>query len=190
MDLAESTSEDFAEMFEMLFKQNYTRLKQHALRYVESVAEADDVVEEVFYELWKNREDVDFGPAVVGYLYRATTSRALNMLRHRDVSDSRIEALEEISALRLEHIGHEQELTMAERNEIFKGVNEAMDKLPERCREVFKLRYFHGLRNGEIADVLGVSVRTVEAHLYNALTHLRKKLKYLLFITIIFSLFR
>lgn len=190
MEQVESTSNDFASVFEALFKQNYTRLKQHALRFVESEAEADDVVEEVFYELWKKRDEVDFGPSVVGYLYRATASRSLNVLRHKGVAEVRIEALEEISALRLENMAHEQELSMAERNEIFKAVNEAMDKLPDKCREVFKLRYLHGLRNKEIADVLDISVRTVEAHLYNALLHLRKKLKHFLFITIIFSLLR
>lgn len=55
----------------------------------------------------------------------------------------------------------------------------AIDELPDKCKEVFKLSYLHDMKNKDIADVMGISLRTVEAHMYKALKILREKLSYL-----------
>lgn len=60
--------------------------------------------------------------------------------------------------------------------EVYKAINE----LPDKCREIFKLSYLHDLKNKEIAETLDISLRTVEAHMYKALKYLRLRLKYLL----------
>ena len=69
------------------------------------------------------------------------------------------------------------------RQEIFGAINE----LPDKCKEVFKLSYLHDMKNKEIADTLGISFRTVEAHMYKALKFLRERLSHLLLSLIIFS---
>lgn len=69
------------------------------------------------------------------------------------------------------------------RQEIFGAINE----LPDKCKEVFKLSYLHDMKNKEIADTLGISLRTVEAHMYKALKFLRERLSHLLLSLIIFS---
>ena len=69
------------------------------------------------------------------------------------------------------------------RQEIFEAINE----LPDKCKEVFKLSYLHDMKNKEIADTLGISLRTVEAHMYKALKFLRERLSHLLLSLIIFS---
>lgn len=65
----------------------------------------------------------------------------------------------------------------------------AMKELPEKCRQVFSLSYISGLKSKEIADALGLSVRTVEAHIYKALRIMRDKLGYLVPVLLIFYLF-
>ena len=59
-----------------------------------------------------------------------------------------------------------------------KRINDAIGELPAKCREVFILSYQHDRKNKEIAEQLGISIRTVEVHLYKALKSLRKKLKH------------
>lgn len=73
-----------------------------------------------------------------------------------------------------------------EAQEIKHGINEALSQLPDKCREVFVLSYVNGLKSKDIADAMGISVRTVEAHVYKALRLLRAQLKYLLTLALFF----
>ena len=73
--------------------------------------------------------------------------------------------------------------------ELAADIKAAIDSLPDKCREVFMLSYLHDLKNKEISEVLGVSISTVENHVYNALKVLREKLaKHANIISIIFPL--
>lgn len=65
-------------------------------------------------------------------------------------------------------------------------MRQAIDQLPDRCREVFVLSYLNDVKNKDIAEAMNVSVRTVEAQMYKALRFLRDKLKYLLVLIVIF----
>ena len=70
--------------------------------------------------------------------------------------------------------------------EIGEKLREAIDELPDKCRQVFILSYINGLKNKDIAEAMNISVRTVEAQVYKALHTLRDKLRYLLVLIIIF----
>lgn len=180
---------DIGETFRQLFETHYAQLRSHARRFVDTDDEADDVVEDVFVELWQNRERIDFGPNILSYLYRATSARALNLLRHKGVAAVRIDLLESINEARLDYLSTTDDTPAIERRELHGSIETAISALPEKCREVFKLSYLHGLRNQDIADVMNVSVRTVEAHMYKALHILREKLRYLLLFFAFLSLF-
>lgn len=184
-----TTPSDIGEIYRQLFESHYVQLRNHAKRFVDSDDEADDVVEDVFVELWQNRERLDFGSGILNYLYRATSARALNVLRHKGVAALRIDLLESINAARLDYLATSDDTQPLERRELHDQIEQAISALPEKCREVFKLSYIHGLRNQDIADVMDVSVRTVEAHMYKALRLLRERLRYLLLFSAFFSLF-
>ncbi|MBP8790520.1 MAG: sigma-70 family RNA polymerase sigma factor, partial [Breznakibacter sp.] len=79
---------------------------------------------------------------------------------------------------RLVYFGSEQRdgLRLMVLNEDRVEIEKAIDELPEKCREVFKLSYLYGLKNKDIADALQLSLRTVEAHIYKALKFLRERL--------------
>lgn len=178
-----------AETIQELFKLHYVRLHNYARRIVESDEEADDVVADVFMELWHNRNDIDFSLNILSYLYRATSTRALNALRHKGVAPVRIDMLESINAARLEYLTTITETDTLEQHELHDEIEAAIRTLPDKCREVFRLSYIHGLKNQDIADTMDVSVRTVEAHMYKALKILRKKLQHLLIFAAIIQLF-
>lgn len=169
-----------------LFDDNYRRLIFHALRFVDSQEEAEDIVSDVFYELWRGIDGIDLERGITSYLYRAVSTRALNVLRHKNVAAVRLELLESINEKRMEFIADDDTGRNVESVEIGQRLHEAIDELPERCREVFVLSYVNGLKNKEIAEAMNTSVRTVEAQVYKALRFLRDKLRYLLVLMVIF----
>ena len=181
-----SNNEDFSSRYQQIFNENFQRLIFHALRFVDDRAEAEDIVADVFFELWRNRDTVNLETGIVTYLYRAVSSRALNVLRRKNVAEVRIELLESINNRRLDMLSDDDTQHYVENGELRTKIQSAIAELPEKCREVFILSYINGLKNKEIAEAMNVSVRTVDAHVYKALHFLREKLKYLLIFIIYF----
>ena len=89
--------------------------------------------------------------------------------------------MEEINQRRTEFYqpDNNEVIRRIEDRELRKEIHDAINELPDKCKEVFKLSYLHDMKNKEIADTMGVSLRTVEAHMYKALKLLRDKLGYL-----------
>jgi RNA polymerase sigma-70 factor (ECF subfamily) len=131
---------------------------------------AEEIVQDVMLELWRRRESLARDTSPQAYLFQSTRNRALNHVRHEQVerrgepiltTEADIEASAPTKLL-------EEEIQVALRS--------AVSELPERCREVFELSRIHGLKYSEIATVLGISVKTVEAQMGKALRSLRVKL--------------
>nr|WP_307985996.1 RNA polymerase sigma-70 factor [uncultured Prevotella sp.] len=164
------------ESYQALFRRYYPRMFYYAKRIVGEEA-ADDVVQEVFLELWNRMESLDTDePPIESYLYKTTYSRALNYLkRYRKVDTSVIEDINELRmACFLSPMGNgEKDM---ENEDLRKRINQAIGELPDKCREIFVLSYLKDMKNSEIAQMLNVSVRTVEAHIYKALKNLRTRL--------------
>ncbi len=175
-----------ADIFNQLYEAYFNRLIFHALRFVDDRAEAEDIVADVFADLWFRLPTLDTDGGLVSYLYRAVSTRSLNVLRHRNIAAVRIELLETINEKRLEFIDRTNLEDTINAHEIETGIREALSELPEKCREVFILSYINGLKSKEIAEAMDISVRTVEAHVYKALRIMRDRLKYLLLIILFF----
>lgn len=175
-----------ADVFNRLYQAYFDRLIFHALRFVEDKAEAEDIVADVFADLWYRLPALDLESGIVSYLYRAVSTRSLNVLRHKNIAAVRIEALEAINEKRLEFIDKTNLEDTINAHEIGTGIRGALSELPEKCREVFILSYVNGLKSKEIAEAMDISVRTVEAHVYKALRILRERLKYLLIFILFF----
>ena len=94
------------------------------------------------------------------------------------VEDGYCVAMEEINQRRAEFYqpDNNEVIRRIEDKELRKEIHDAINELPDKCKEVFKLSYLHDMKNKEIADILGVSLRTVEAHMYKALKYLRGRL--------------
>lgn len=174
------------EIFSQLYQTYFDRLIFHAMRFVNDKTEAEDIVSEVFTDLWTKMETLDLDAGMASYLYRAVSTRALNYLRHKNIAAVRIEALEAINEKRLEFIDKTKPDDNIENQDIKNGIESALSVLPEKCREVFVLSYINGLKSKDIADAMGVSVRTVEAHIYKALRIMREHLKYLMVLVLLF----
>ena len=182
-------NENFDLTYKALFRRYYPSLIFYATRLV-GEEEAEDVVQDVFVELWKRKDSIEIGEQIQAFLYRAVYTRALNVLKHRNVEDGYCAAMEEINRRRAEFYqpDNNEVIRKIEDRELRKEIHDAINERPDKCKEVFKLSYLHDMKNKEIADVLGVSLRTVEAHMYKALKFLRNRLGHLWFILLLFLL--
>ena len=182
-------NENFDVTYKALFRRYYPSLIFYATRLV-GEEEAEDVVQDVFVELWKRKDHIEIGDQIQAFLYRAVYTRALNVLKHRSVEEGYCVAMEEINQRRAEFYqpDNNEVIRRIEDKELRKEIHDAINELPDKCKEVFKLSYLHDMKNKEIADILGVSLRTVEAHMYKALKFLRNRLGHLWFILLLFLL--
>lgn len=157
--------------FEALFHAFYDRLCAYAETYVRSPQAAEEIVDDVFLALWAGRERLRPGRAVASYLYVAVRNRALNQIRRRRMEQQYVERTEMEG--RVTVAGQRNEVEDAVRSsELFALAERAIEALPERIRETYLLYYQHGLSYAEIAQVMSVSVRTVENQLARAVKRL------------------
>jgi len=163
--------DEFDIVYRQLFRKYYANLLFYAARMV-GEEDAEDVVQEVFVELWHRKDSVTVGEQIQAFLYRAVYTRALNVLKHRDIKNSYEAAMQEVYNKRALFYQPDDNdvLKRIEDRELRKHIISAIDELPEKCKLVFKLSYLHNMKNKDIAEAMDVSLRTVEAHMYNIRT--------------------
>ena len=128
---------------------------------------AEDVVQDVFYNVWQNRAALDDSNSLYKYLLRSVYNRALNYLdKNRRAGDYRAYYAPDNSPI----------IRKLYSDDLRASLDAAIESLPPKCREVFKLSYLEDLSNREISERLGISQSTVENHIYSALKQLRQKL--------------
>lgn len=156
--------------FDEIFRTWYPSLVRSAESIARSRAVAEEIVQDVMLELWRRRESLARDTSPQAYLFQSTRNRALNDVRHERVERK----VEHILTAR-SNIDASAPAELVE-EEIEVALKSAVAELPERCREVFELSRTSGLKYSEIAAVLGISVKTVEAQMGKALRSLRVKL--------------
>lgn len=166
--------------FEILFKSLYQPLCNSANSILNDIDEAEETVQGVFISLWEKSEKMEIQVSIKSYLYRAVHNAALNRIKHQKVRKQYEQEQQAIVA----HAEPASHLSL--QNELQKQIQDAIEGLPEQCRLVFKLSRFEELKYAEIAERLGISVKTVENQMGKALRVLREKLKDYLVLLIIF----
>lgn len=165
--------------FEKLFRELFKPLCGFAMKYVGDLDEARNLVHEVFIIVWEKFDTLPPDMNYRSYLYTSVRNRSLNYLRDRKNHLS----IEKVSEYKFS-----EENTQLEAAELEKEIELAINSLPDKCRQVFELSRMEGLKYAEIADKLGISVKTVEAQMSKALSVLRDHLGE--FLTLIFVLLR
>lgn len=167
--------------FEKLFRSFFPGLVLFAMKYLPDQDSAKEVVHNVFLNLWEKREKIDTSASLKSYLFTSVHNRCLNFIRDRKKFDT-----DESSILKIESTDFSDGSDRLEEQELEQRIYDALEALPEKCREVFKLNRFEGMKYGEIAGHLGISVKTVEAQMSKALKILREKLSDYLSVLIVF----
>jgi len=158
--------------FESLFRSSYVSLVKYAKSIVRDHDTAEEIVQDLFYRIWDNRERLSIGTSLNGYLFRAVHNKCLHMLEHKKVKEKHereiIQSRISDSTVTPDPVGY---------NELQEAISRVLERLPDRCGRIFCMNRFEGLKYNEIADKLAVSVKTVEADMGKALKEFRKALK-------------
>lgn len=168
-----STVEGDLHAFEQLFKAHLNPLTRFVYSYVKSWEVAEDIVHDVFMQLWLRYRNLEPVRDMAAYLYTIARYDALDYLRHQS-----IEARHRRKPAELALPAEAEQQVLA--NEVSATLHRAVDALPERQREVLLLRWERQASYEEIGAKLGISPKTVDAHLQRAFAHLRKILPRLL----------
>ncbi len=164
--------DDDREAFEKIFREYYKRLHGFAYTYVEERTAAEDIVQSVFLKIWTDRKNWDPPGTVKQYLFASVRNEALNILRHEKIVIETRESV--IESFREHHQAKKAET--AETEALRLKIEEGIEKLPHRCRQIFLLNRRSGLTYTEIADYLGISINTVNTQMGRALKSLRDTL--------------
>ncbi|MFR2732597.1 RNA polymerase sigma-70 factor [Hoylesella buccalis] len=164
--------------YRLYFRQFYPSLLLYATRLLVH-GDTEDVVQDTFVDLWHRRNAMDDAAHIKSFLYRAVYTKSLNVIKHRHVVSG---YAAECSALEMMRLGYYDPDSYPvdmnlENQELREKIDAAIDELPDKRRQIFKMSYLHGMSNKEIAQIMDISVRTVEAQLYKALKFLRHRLE-------------
>jgi RNA polymerase sigma-70 factor (family 1) len=156
--------------FDRLFRTYYAPLCRYARSMTEGdLDEAEDIVQQIFVKVWEQREHLEVQWSLKAYLYKMVHHRCLNRLR-----DARIRERYKVhNATQLEH---QSESIPGAAAELGARIQNALAALPTECRRVFELSRFEELKYREIADQLGISIKTVETQMGKALRIMRTEL--------------
>ncbi|HOW30308.1 MAG TPA: RNA polymerase sigma-70 factor [Bacteroidales bacterium] len=159
--------------FRALFNRYYEQLCRYSFNIIKDMDAAEDIVQEFFYHFWKNRGTTEIKLSLNAYLYQAIRNNSLHYLQHLIVKQQYAEKAATVSEP--ETVPDEE--TLLEMEELNKAIASTLQKLPERCSRIFKMNRFEGRKYREIAEILSISVKTVEADMGKALQVFRASLK-------------
>jgi RNA polymerase sigma-70 factor (ECF subfamily) len=159
--------------FEALFRAYYEPLARFAVRYTESIAVAEELVQDVFTQVWMDRARWPVPQNRKAYLFTAVRNRALNAGRRRRMEADWVEA-EIIGAESADDPAVEDTPTPGPNPDALAHLERSVASLPERCRLVMHLRWREGMSYAEIAAVMGISTKGVENQLARGLRALRR----------------
>lgn len=159
--------------FERMFHLHFSRLAKYAYKYVGTFADAQDLTQSVFLKIWELNGKWKPQGTVKSYLYTAVKNQCLNHIKHKKVVNKF--QVEQYVVPKLSQIDMEWE-QVDRGTRLNDSIKLALNKMPNKRREVFELSRSEGLTYSEIADVLGITKKTVENHMGNALKFLKEEL--------------
>jgi len=154
--------------FETLFRSYYEPLCRYACRFVVNVDIAEEIVQDLFYVLWKDRQNLNIFTSVNGYLYRSVKNKSLQQIEKEMIRDSYRTSVSENTTI--ETVTPQEELEYKELEQL---MQDTLRRLPERRQNIFRMNRIEGKKYNEIAEELHISVKTVEAEISKTLKILR-----------------
>jgi RNA polymerase sigma-70 factor, ECF subfamily len=162
-----------------LFRKYYVPLCSYARRYVGRKDVAEEIVSETFFNIWRNRTTLEIHSSVKAYLFHAVCNNSLNYLRKLKKEERIDDFFKDNSSENFGFSPTTEELPSD--SLILKDMTETIDRavssLPPQQQIAFRLKRYEGKKNKEIAEIMELSLKTVEMHLSKALLSLRKSMK-------------
>ena len=169
---------------EKAFYSLYTLLFPNLVKYVRQIVKdgflAEDIVQELFIKIWRDKYSLDIIGQVQTYIYKMAHHSSINKLQHLATSKNRVNRMvsdEEWLFIKDTYQMDELIIENIECEDMAGLIRKTIDTLPEKCREVFILSRYEYQSNEDIAQKLGISVHTVRAHIYHALEVIRQRIR-------------
>lgn len=159
------------ESFNQIFRRYYTPLTRFCVRFVADADQSAEIVQDLFVKLWTNREKLDFTSSFESYMLRSVRNAAITF-----INKERAHAETNERIYTDDSDANDPSETL-QSNNLEASYREVLASMPEKRREVFLASRYDGLKYSEIAEKLGLSQKTVEAHMSAAIKQLREGLK-------------
>jgi RNA polymerase sigma-70 factor, ECF subfamily len=164
--------------FEALFRKYYLHLRNYAYRITNDINFSEDIVQDLFFNLWSRKELLQKVNSLDSYLRTSVHHGSINYLKtviQKKGINIESDQFIQFESLHLEILNYQRDI--ATEKELNTAIAKAIESLPEQCRVVFKLSRDLGLKYNDIAQELNISVKTVEKHISHALHFLRNSMK-------------
>jgi RNA polymerase sigma-70 factor (ECF subfamily) len=158
--------------FRQIFDALFSNLTKFSFSFVHSKEAATEIVDELFVQLWIKRADIMKINDLRVYLYTATKNASLNYISKK-AKQIEVEPYENLQVQMTDVVSPEQIMIT---KEMLQKIKEAVDSLPPRCKLIFKFVREDGLSYSEVAEILGLSVKTIDAQMVIAVARIRGKL--------------
>lgn len=182
--------EKYQHDFKLAFKHYYSGLCHYARKFIDEDFASEDIVQEIFSNLWEKQIDLGSESILKAYLFRSVHNRCINYLNYKKITDKHHEIIhDKLALMELEYYNSEHS-TAKSLFELEVKIENVISLLPNQCKNVFELSRQKGMKNREIAVELNISVSVVEKHISKALRIMRDALKdYLIFLLIFLKIF-
>ena len=157
--------------FEILFHKYYGYLCLYATKIINDDSSAEEIVQDFFVKIWEKREQINVETSLKNYLFRSVKNLCVNYIQHNKI---KIRYAQNVLSEIEYHISDDSNFTEIE---LSRKIDESINSLPEKRKEIFRLSRQEGLKYHEIAQKLNVSIKTVETQMSLAIKTLREKLK-------------
>ena len=158
--------------FRQIFDALFSNLTKFSFSFVHSKEAATEIVDELFVQLWVKRDDIMKINDLRVYLYTATKNASLNYISKK-AKQIELEPYENLQVQMTDVVSPEQIMIT---KEMLQKIKEAVDSLPPRCKLIFKFVREDGLSYSEVAEILGLSIKTIDAQMFIAVSRIRAKL--------------
>jgi len=170
IELISGLSQGDIESYEILFERYYSKIKGFAKGLTKDECAAEDIVANVFMKLWYNKEKLASLSNLSGYLFSVTKNEVIDHFRARKYLTDYLQSLEN------DYTEEAEPEELYDSNKIQEIVDRVVETMPEQRRKIFIMSRMENMSNGEIAEKLNISKRTVEKHISLALDQLRPAL--------------
>jgi RNA polymerase sigma-70 factor (ECF subfamily) len=161
--------------FELLFRRLYPKVCAYAQKFLHNTNDSKEVAQELFLNVWKNRDRIDENQSLTSYLFVSTKNRCLNLLETKKNRSKHAELLWYLYVQ--ESTDNNNAFQQLVVNDLENNLSVALGHLPKECKKIFELSRYEGLKYQEIAQQLNISIKTVETQMSRALTKLRLEMR-------------
>ncbi len=180
-ELSHQIANEDKNAYQILFEKYAPRIYSFSLNYLKNKSDAEELVQDVFLKIWEKRHILDASQNIKAFIFKIAVNTIYDFIRRKNIEY----AFEDYARL-----NYTKDSNYTWHEVIFEEMRQNLDKLvaklPEQQQKIFKLSKLEGFTNDEIANKLDLSKRTVENHLYRAISFLKEHFAYQSILALLF----